>query len=1405
MLRKRFMKKIAATVLAATVVFTSAVPGLGTMTAVEAASSYTNENLLVNPDFEESTAFSPAGGSHLGNWFYWQHVSKTTDTAQSGNGSVQLTGNESSLEQDVEGLQPGMIYVFSVWAKVSAAGATSDHTIGIKNYGGSEIKKQVTSTDWQKYEIEFVSTNGNVRVFGWVDQHQGVDMYLDNASLSIKSEVQSIAIENGKIDVTFNDSFDGTLSTDSFSATYRTSADDTAKELAVSIEGLSGNILTMSFAPVEAIAVAQTVTVNLTYKGQTITLDYAVEASGESVVTAEVASVAAENGSVEVVLSADPTVAPKAADFDWKYSIGSEEAKTLTVNAFAYDKTTKTVTATFDAIRGIPSGEQTVNVEVTYNEKTVSDSFVVPVGTANTYYVDSTLGSDANDGLSEDKAFATIDKLNTITFIPGDQILFKKGETFVGCFKPQGSGTKEHPITIGSYGEGTERPVLQPGEDWTVDYVMSANAIDRNVKVNYVIQFYNVEFWEVSGLEIADPDSSKYLDPSSEEYLGKKHVYRSGITVQAEDIGTLEHIYIDDMIIHGFHGPLTNLGKTSGGITMNVITNGDRDRSLSVPTQINDIHVTNCEIYDVGRSGINFLTPWSFRTEEKWGPFDYGTRGYDYLPYEDFYMANNYIHDVDGDGTIIDNCSGAIAEYNLVTRCCLRPALNGGSAAVGLFNWNSDDTYFQFNEVYDIKPGPVARQENDNQGIEIDALNDRTWVQYNYVHDNYGGFMMLCNVGDNYRSFDGIIRYNISQNDYAHSRQGLFDIYSANYGTEVYNNTFYLTERALKPNSNEIFLFSAVGAYETMKFYNNIFYYDGETPAAANMFGDGAIDWQSNIFYGFTNLPENDNAGAPNLSVDPALVDIGSGSTGAYPGDKADLAGYYLTDDSPAKNAGVPVENNGGRDYFGNEVAGIPDIGAYESGSVVLKVMAQGYAFDQEAKTVTIDSNDKTTADELLESLIYEDGVVVELKRGSATLDGGVRVNEGDAVVASYEGKTVTYTVDMVTGETSNVIPVDEMKATAGSEETASENNAVGNVLDGRVGTIWHTAWGGAAAADRYVTIELTNDYKVSEYIYTPRTGGGKNGIITKYEIYTSDDNATWTKVAAGDWAEDSAVKTVKFDTPVQAKYIKLLAVESVGEFASAAEIRLQGERVYNDIVAPTAPKVTASDVTKTSAKITWTSATDNEGVVEYRLMNGEDVIATFDSTESSYVVSDLTEGTEYTFSVCAVDEAGNVSVAGTVTVETLSDEPEVCKHINVEVKDAKEATCTETGYTGDTVCKDCGEVVTEGKEIAAKGHTFGEWTVVKEATTEAEGLEERVCACGEKEERTIEKLPAENPEDPDQPDKPTDPVDPEKPDTDDKEEDKSPVTGDAASMMVWVLVMMMAAAVVIAKRKTNK
>ena len=73
------------------------------------------------------------------------------------------------------------------------------------------------------------------------------------------------------------------------------------------------------------------------------------------------------------------------------------------------------------------------------------------------------------------------------------------------------------------------------------------------------------------------------------------------------------------------------------------------------------------------------------------------------------------------------------------------------------------------------------------------------------------------------------------------------------------------------------------------------------------------------------------------------------------------------------------------------------------------------------------------------------------------------------------------------------------------------------------------------------------------------------------------------------------------------------------------------------------------------------------------------------------------------------------------------------CAHANTEIRNAKDATCTEPGYTGDTYCKDCDEKISDGKIIPATGHK--EETVPgKVATCTETGLTDGIkCSvCGE-------------------------------------------------------------------------
>ena len=74
-----------------------------------------------------------------------------------------------------------------------------------------------------------------------------------------------------------------------------------------------------------------------------------------------------------------------------------------------------------------------------------------------------------------------------------------------------------------------------------------------------------------------------------------------------------------------------------------------------------------------------------------------------------------------------------------------------------------------------------------------------------------------------------------------------------------------------------------------------------------------------------------------------------------------------------------------------------------------------------------------------------------------------------------------------------------------------------------------------------------------------------------------------------------------------------------------------------------------------------------------------------------------------------AADGSGTSYADGdniTLTADTTLYAQWRCSHAVTEVRDAKDATCTAPGYTGDTYCTVCNEMVKKGEVIHAKGHT---------------------------------------------------------------------------------------------------
>lgn len=74
--------------------------------------------------------------------------------------------------------------------------------------------------------------------------------------------------------------------------------------------------------------------------------------------------------------------------------------------------------------------------------------------------------------------------------------------------------------------------------------------------------------------------------------------------------------------------------------------------------------------------------------------------------------------------------------------------------------------------------------------------------------------------------------------------------------------------------------------------------------------------------------------------------------------------------------------------------------------------------------------------------------------------------------------------------------------------------------------------------------------------------------------------------------------------------------------------------------------------------------------------------------------------------------DAGNYENESVVITLTRSK----CDHLKTELKNAKPATCKETGYTGDTYCVECGELVVSGTVIPLAKHQGGKATCIHQA-----------------------------------------------------------------------------------------
>ena len=97
-----------------------------------------------------------------------------------------------------------------------------------------------------------------------------------------------------------------------------------------------------------------------------------------------------------------------------------------------------------------------------------------------------------------------------------------------------------------------------------------------------------------------------------------------------------------------------------------------------------------------------------------------------------------------------------------------------------------------------------------------------------------------------------------------------------------------------------------------------------------------------------------------------------------------------------------------------------------------------------------------------------------------------------------------------------------------------------------------------------------------------------------------------------------------------------------------------------------------------------------------------------------------------YTCSVCKATRTETIKATG---------------HLHTEIRNKKDASCTENGYTGDTYCKDCEELLKKGETVDVLGHQWKETKRAEPSYTEDGQIIYTCNRCGEQKAETLEKL----------------------------------------------------------------
>lgn len=395
----------------------------------------------------------------------------------------------------------------------------------------------------------------------------------------------------------------------------------------------------------------------------------------------------------------------------------------------------------------------------------------------HTYYVDNTAGNDSNDGLTEQSAWKSLEKVNATVFQPGDKICFKAGGIWDGMLYPKGSGSAGNPIILDMYGEGS-KPLIQ------------GNGAEAGIKLE------SQEYWTIRNFEVTNHADERAI--------------RQGIFINGRTDGITHDITIEECEVHDVTGENRRSMPTYESMYWNSGIYVSMPGRSTEEVHYDNVLIRNNYVHDVLTSGIRINQREDFIVDQH---------------HTNVLIEGNTISRTGSDGMIVANCISPLIQHNLCYDAGALGNRNDTKIIAGLWTCGTDDAVFQYNEV-----ARTVLFDSDGTAFDTDwGTGGVTTFQYNYTHGNQGGFWLDCaGINKDPEHIKTVLRYNVSADDER------YIVRAGDMPTEIYNNTFYKSEGKLDAcfeNAgtkhkfwNNIFYFQGNPDWASSEYENNLYY-----------------------------------------------------------------------------------------------------------------------------------------------------------------------------------------------------------------------------------------------------------------------------------------------------------------------------------------------------------------------------------------------------------------------------------------------------------------------------------------------------------------------------------------------------------------------------------------------------